>query len=187
MSGRFARIETPLAGLVLLQRRVIGDARGQLSRLFDADDMIELGWPAGVAQINQTMTAASGTVRGFHFQNPPFAEAKLVTCIRGRILDIAVDLRAGSPTFLKSHAAELSSENACSLLIPQGFAHGFQALTDDAMLIYAHSAPYCAEAEGGLNPLDPKLAIDWPLPPANLSPRDQSHPLIDDAFAGLTP
>ena len=187
MSGRFERIETAFAGLLLLRRRRIGDARGHLSRLFDAEDMAELEWPGGVAQVNETMTAKAGTVRGFHFQKPPFAEAKLVTCIRGRIVDIAIDIRRGSPTFLKSYAAELSAENASSLLIPQGFAHGIQALSDDVTLIYAHSAPYRGEAEGGLNPLDPALAIDWPLPPANISPRDQSHPLLDNTFTGLTP
>lgn len=179
--------DTPLAGLLLLRRRVIGDARGHLSRLFDAEDMAELGWPGGVAQINETVTVKAGTVRGFHFQRPPFAEAKLVTCIRGKILDIAVDIRKGSPTFLKHYATELSADNACSLLIPEGFAHGFQTLEDDVTLIYTHSAPYRAEAEGGLNPLDPRLGIDWPQVPHSLSARDQAHPFLDDAFAGLTP
>jgi dTDP-4-dehydrorhamnose 3,5-epimerase len=187
LSGRFEKTNTPLAGLLLLRRRVIGDARGHLSRLFDAEDMADLGWPGGVAQVNETVTLKAGTVRGFHFQRPPFAEAKLVTCIRGNILDIAVDIREGSPTFLKHYAAELSADNACSLLIPPGFAHGFQTLEDDVILIYAHSAPYRAEAEGGLNPLDPRLAIAWPQAPNSLSPRDEAHPFLDDAFAGFEP
>jgi dTDP-4-dehydrorhamnose 3,5-epimerase len=186
LTGRFERTETPLAGLLLLKRGVIGDTRGYLTRLFDAEDMSDLGWPGGVVQVNETFTAKAGTVRGFHFQRPPFAEAKLVTCIRGKILDIVIDIRAGSPTFLQSFSAELSAGNACSLLIPEGFAHGFQTLEADTTLIYAHSAPYRAEAEGGLNPLDPKLGIAWPLALVNLSPRDQAHPLLDDAFTGLT-
>ena len=187
MSGRFEKSETPLAGLLLLKRRVLGDERGHLSRLFDAEDMAELGWPGGIAQVNETVTVKAGTVRGFHFQRPPFAEAKLVTCLRGSILDIAVDIRRGSPTFLCYFVAELSAANACSLLIPKGFAHGFQTLEDDVTLIYAHSAPYRAEAEGGLNPLDPRLGIAWPQPPHDLSARDQAHPFLDDAFTGLTP
>jgi dTDP-4-dehydrorhamnose 3,5-epimerase len=148
--------------------------------------MIGLGWPGGVFQVNETQTAKAGTVRGFHFQHPPFAEAKLVTCIAGKIVDIAIDIRKGSPTFLQSFAVELSTENSCSLLIPEGFAHGFQTLEDNTTLIYTHSAPYRADAEGGLNPLDPRLGIAWPRPIENLSPRDQAHALIDDAFTGLT-
>ena len=100
-----------------------------------------------------------GTVRGMHFQRPPHAEIKLVTCTRGRILDVAVDIRAASPTFLQHFAVELSEDNACSLLIPKGFAHGFQALTDDVRMIYAHSRALCApSAEGGLNPLTRRSA-----------------------------
>lgn len=187
MSGRFDSIETPLSGLILLKRKRLADARGHLSRLFDAEGMAGFGWLSGIAQVNETVTLHAGTVRGFHFQRPPAAEAKLVTCLRGRVLDVAIDIRRGSPTFLDHYAVELSGENLHSLLIPEGFAHGFQALTDDVQLLYAHSAPYRAEAEGGLNPLDPKLGVTWPLPVINLSARDQSHPLLDAGFEGIVP
>lgn len=185
MSGRFQSTRTPIEGLILLKRQRLADARGHLSRLFDAEGMAAFGWTGGIAQVNETVTLNKGTVRGFHFQRPPFAEAKLVTCLRGAVLDIAVDIRKGSPTFLWHYAAELTGENMQSLLIPEGFAHGFQALTDDVQLLYAHSAPYRAEVEGGLNPLDPVLALPWRLPAANLSARDQNHPMIDDQFEGI--
>ncbi|MDB5524240.1 MAG: rfbC [Rhizobium sp.] len=187
MSGRFQASRTPIDGLILLKRQRLADARGHLSRLFDAEGMAGFGWNAGIAQVNETVTMAKGTVRGFHFQRPPYAEAKLVTCLRGAVLDVAVDIRKGSPTFLWHYAAELSEENMQSLLIPEGLAHGFQALTDDVQLLYAHSAPYRAEVEGGLNPLDPTLNISWPLPAEHLSPRDQNHPLIDARYEGFAP
>lgn len=185
MSGRFDATRTPLQGLILLKRKRLADERGHLSRLYDAEGLAGYGWLSGIAQVNETVTLAKGTVRGFHFQRPPFAEAKLVTCLRGAVLDIAVDIRRGSPTFLDHFAVELSEENLHSLLIPEGFAHGFQALTDDVQLLYAHSAPYRAESEGGLNPLDARLGIAWPLPVANLSARDKSHPMIDASFEGI--
>jgi len=128
-----------------------------------------------------------GTVRGLHFQHPPHAEMRLVSCIRGEVWDIALDIRRGSQTFMRWHAQNLSAANNCALLIPQGFAHGFQTLSDDAELIYCHSAPYNAAAEGGLNPQDPSLAIAWPLPIADLSARDAQHSMLDKAFTGIVP
>jgi dTDP-4-dehydrorhamnose 3,5-epimerase len=110
---------------------------------------------------------------------------KLVTCIRGEVWDVAVDVRAGSPTFLQWHAERLSPENGRALLLPEGFAHGFQALTDEAELLYCHSAPYVPGAEGGLNPRDPRLEIAWPLAITDMSARDAQHPLLDANFAGL--
>lgn len=185
MSGRFKSTRTPLEGLLLLARNRLSDERGHLSRLFDAEGMAAFGWLGGIAQVNETVTRKAGTVRGLHFQRPPFAEAKLVTCLHGAVLDVAVDVRLGSPTFLQHFATELSEDNALSLLIPEGFAHGFQALTDDVQLLYAHSAPYRAEAEGGLNVLDPALGIRWPLAVANLSARDTGHPMVADGFEGI--
>jgi len=120
-----------------------------------------------------------------HFQRPPHAEMKLVSCIRGEVWDVAVDLRVGSPTYLHWHAEQLSAENGFALLIPEGFAHGFQALTDDVDLLYCHSEAYTPAAEARLNPLDPKLAITWPLPVTELSVRDSQHPLLTAAFNGL--
>lgn len=183
--SRFAITELPLSGLKLVGRQRLGDSRGFLSRLFCAEELASAGWAKGLAQINHTFTARSGTVRGMHYQNPPHAEMKLVTCLRGEVWDVAVDLRAGSPTFLHWHAERLSAENGHALLIPEGFAHGFQALTDDVELLYCHSAAYAANAEAGLNSLDPLLAIRWPLPINELSIRDSQHPLLDEQFAGV--
>jgi dTDP-4-dehydrorhamnose 3,5-epimerase len=165
----------------------MGDARGFLSRLFCAEELRAAGWTGPIAQINHAHTARKGTVRGMHFQYSPHAETKLISCLRGEIWDVAVDIRAGSPTFLRWHAEILSADNGRALLIPQGFAHGFQAISDDAELIYCHSAPYNVEAEGGLNPRDPKLAIAWPLPLGEMSTRDAQRSILDDRFAGVAP
>ncbi|MBB4953159.1 dTDP-4-dehydrorhamnose 3,5-epimerase [Agrobacterium vitis] len=187
MSARFQPEPTAIAGLTVLARSRFGDERGFLSRLFCGEELPDLGWSGAVMQINETVTRFAGTVRGMHFQHAPFTETKLVTCVQGRILDVAVDLRQGSPTFLQHVAVELSEDNARSLLIPAGFAHGFQALSDNVRMIYAHSAPFRPEAEGGLHPQDPALAIAWPLPVQKLSARDERHPLIAREFEGLTP
>lgn len=178
---------TPLAlsGLQLVQRQRLSDSRGDLSRIFCAQELFEAGWTQPIAQINLTRTAHCGTVRGLHFQNPPHAEAKLVSCIRGEVWDVAVDLRRNSPTFLQWHAQLLSADNGCALLIPQGFAHGFQALADDAELLYCHSAAYAPQAEAGIHPQEPRLAIAWPRPVCDLSPRDASHAWLTDDFEGV--
>jgi len=183
--SRFTVTDLPLAGLKRVQRERLGDSRGFLQRLFCADELAMAGWIKPVAQINHTHTAKQGTVRGMHFQRPPHAEMKLVTCIQGQVWDVAVDVRSGSPTFLHWHAERLTAENGCALLIPEGFAHGFQALTDDVELLYCHSAAYAAQAEGGLNPLDPRLGIDWPLATTEMSARDAAHALITLAFEGV--
>ena len=183
--NRLDVVHLPISRLKLIQRQLIGDERGFLSRVFCAEQLAGAGWLGPITQINHTYTAKCGTVRGMHFQYPPHAEMKLVTCLRGEAWDVAVDLRAASPTFLHWHAERLSAENGAALLIPEGFAHGFQSLTDDVDLLYCHSAAYAPAAEGGLNPKDPKLAIAWPLPIAEMSPRDAGHPLIDDRFSGI--
>lgn len=184
---RFAAAATPLSGLMRVERRRIEDERGFLSRLYCRDELAGIGFAEPIAQINQTLTRVRGTVRGLHFQRPPHAEDKLVSCLRGEVFDVAVDLRAGSPTFLAWHGERLSADNGVSLYIPKGFAHGFQAMTDDCELLYLHSAAYAPEAEGALNALDPALAIAWPLPVADMSARDRGHPMVGADFAGIAP
>lgn len=186
MSKRFNILDTPLSGLQVLQRKPIGDSRGYLERLFCSEELQALAPGKHIAQINHTLTASRGTVRGMHFQRPPHAEIKFVSCLRGEVFDVAVDLRHNSPTFLHWHSELLSADNHRTLVIPEGFAHGFQTLTDDCEMLYFHTAAFQSEAEGGLNAQDPRLAILWPLPVAGLSPRDASHPFLDDNFAGLT-
>lgn len=182
---RFEISELPLAGLKRVVRKHLGDQRGFLSRIFCAEELAAIGWVKSIAQINHTYTAKMGTVRGIHFQRPPHAEMKLVSCIRGEVWDVAVDLRANSPTFLKWHAERLSEANGYAMLIPEGFAHGFQTLTDNVEMLYCHSEAYADGAEAGLNHHDPRLAIAWPLTIAEISSRDTGHPLITDKFKGV--
>jgi dTDP-4-dehydrorhamnose 3,5-epimerase len=138
-----------------------------------------------IAQINHTLTRRVGAVRGMHFQWPPHAETKLVSCLRGEVFDVAVDLRRHSPTFLQWHAEVLSPANQRSFLIPEGFAHGFQALAADCELVYVHSAPYVPEAEGAVSVRDPGLKIAWPLAISELSERDGRHPFLTPQFEGI--
>lgn len=187
MSMRFDIQNTPLSGLRILQRKPIGDSRGYLERLFCAEELQTISPGKPIAQINLTLTASCGTVRGMHFQRPPHAETKFVSCLRGEVFDVAVDLRHNSPTFLRCHAELLSADNHKTLVIPEGFAHGFQALTNDCEMLYFHTAPYQPGVEEGLNVQDPRLAIQWPLPVVELSPRDAAHPLLSYDFTGVTP
>lgn len=185
MSGRFDILATPIEGLRVLQRKPFGDSRGYLERLFCMDELKGLLAGRCIVQVNHTLTASRGTVRGLHFQHEPHAEMKFVHCLHGEIFDVAVDLRRGSPTFLHWHAALLRADNHKTFVIPEGFAHGFQTLSDDCELLYFHTAAWQQEAEGGLHPLDPRIAIDWPLPVAGLSPRDAAHPYLDANFDGV--
>jgi len=181
----FDFIPTPLAGLMLLQRKVNEDQRGFLSRFYCVEEFAQAGVSKPIAQINHTLTRKKGSVRGLHFQHPPHAETKLVSCLKGEIFDVAVDLRRGSPTFLLWHGEILSAANLKSLLIPEGYAHGFQSLTEDCELIYLHTATYHPESEYALNVADPLLNISWPLPIADLSERDRNHPFIGNAYQGI--
>lgn len=186
-TSRFEFTPTSLAGLTLVQRQATDDARGFFSRFFCDAEFRAAGLQKPITQINHTLTRKMGAVRGMHFQHPPYAETKVVICLRGKIFDVAVDLRKGSPTFLRWHAEILSAENRRSLLIPEGFAHGFQTLTGDCELIYLHTAAFRPEAEGALNAADPRLGIDWPLPISELSGRDKTHPFIGPDYVGVEP
>ena len=178
-------LPTPLAGLTVVRRTRVEDSRGFLDRIYSVADFVALGVPKPVAQINHTLTRRVGAVRGMHFQWPPHAETKLVSCVRGEVFDVAVDLRRHSPTFLQWHAEVLSSVNQRSLLIPEGFAHGFQALAADCELVYVHTALYAADAEGAVSVRDPTLKIAWPLPISELSERDSGHPFLTQEFKGI--
>jgi dTDP-4-dehydrorhamnose 3,5-epimerase len=185
MSGRFEISETPLAGVYVLQRRPVGDERGWLERMYCTTDLAELLGSRAIAQINRTLTASRATVRGMHYQVQPSAETKIVSCLRGAIFDIAVDVRRGSPTFLEWHAEMLSEENRRSLFVPEGFAHGFQTVVDDAEVLYLATAAYDPTLERGIHPLDPRVEIAWPLPVGRLSERDATHPPVGAEFEGI--
>jgi len=186
MASRFDFTATILNDLFVVQRKVIEDDRGFLSRFYCAEEFSQAGMNKPIVQINHTLTRKKGAVRGLHFQHPPHAETKLVSCLKGEIWDVAVDLRSDSPTFLQWHAEILSAANRKSLLIPEGYAHGFQALTDNCELIYLHTAAYHPESEGALNATDPKLGIAWPLAITEISDRDRNHKLIEQSFQGIT-
>jgi dTDP-4-dehydrorhamnose 3,5-epimerase len=176
---------TPVEGLVLVESPPQTDKRGFFTRLYCQNELGKLVGARQIVQINQSSTRAVGTVRGLHYQHYPHAEMKLVRCIKGKVWDVAVDLRAGSPTFLHWHAEELSAENAHMMVIPEGFAHGFQVLEEESELLYLHTALYAPSAEGGVRPTDPELSIVWPLAPQHLSDRDLNHPLLTSEFTGL--
>lgn len=184
-NNKFQVLPTPLHDLVLLKRQPLGDARGYLERMFCSSDLSAFLGDRKIEQINHTLTENAGTVRGLHYQNQPFSEMKFVSCLKGRVFDVAVDLRPGSATFLQHYAVELSEFNHLTLCIPEGFAHGFQTLTTHCEMLYFHSAPYSASHEAGLNALDPQLGIQWPLPIADRSSRDQQHPDITADFTGV--
>lgn len=180
-------IQTPLAGLTVVESVPHHDARGAFTRLFCARELEPLLAGREIAQINHSRTSTVGAVRGMHFQHPPHAEMKMVRCLRGRVWDVAVDLRAGSPTFLQWYAQELAPDESTMMVIPEGFAHGFQVLEPESELLYLHTEFYHPPSEGGLCHDDPRLAITWPLAAQDISPRDLYHPLLDDAFTGVTP
>jgi dTDP-4-dehydrorhamnose 3,5-epimerase len=185
--SRFDIVDTPLYGLRLIQRKLVEDHRGFLERLYCVQELESLLSGKGIVQINRSLTRQRGAVRGMHFQRPPHAETKIVSCLRGAVFDVAVDLRAGSSTYLDWHGEILSDDNHRTLLIPEGFAHGFQTLSDDCEMLYMHTAAYQPSSESGLNPEDPAVAIRWPLPISELSDRDRGHASIADGFDGMTP
>lgn len=178
---------TPLVGLYEIQHIPVADVRGRFTRLFCEQELLPLRSNLHFTQINLSETRGRGTVRGLHYQIPPAAEAKLIHCLRGRAFDVAVDLRKGSPTFLQWHAVELAEGNDRAIFIPEGFAHGFQALTDEVHLLYMHTASWTPACEAGLRHDDARLAIAWPQPVTTLSDRDRSYAPIDDAFGGVLP
>jgi len=178
MSTRFEISNTPFSGLKVLLRNPIGDHRGYLERIYCTRDLAELLNGRSISQINHTSSALRGTVRGMHFQQNPHAEMKFVSCLQGEVFDVAVDIRPESPTYLRYYAEILSGNNFKTLAIPEGFAHGFQTLTDYCEMLYLHTAPYVPSAEKGLNPSDPMLKIPWPLAIKEISAKDASHPML---------
>jgi dTDP-4-dehydrorhamnose 3,5-epimerase len=174
--------DTALAGVRIVTPRKLGDERGFFSEVYNEAKWREAGLPMRFVQDNHSLSSAAGTVRGLHFQAPPHAQDKLVRVVRGRILDVVVDLRRSSATFGRHIAVELSAENWVQLLAPIGFAHGFCTLTDDAEVLYKVSDFYSAAHDRGLAWDDPDLAIAWPLGSAGatLSDKDRRWPRLRD-------
>ncbi len=172
----------------LIKPRRFGDARGWFTETFHRDRYAEQGIACEFVQDNHSMSRDVGVLRGLHWQAPPFGQDKLVRCVRGRIWDVAVDARAGSPTFGKWVAAELSAENGWQLFVPVGFAHGFVTLAPDTEVEYKVSGLYAPQAEGGVIWNDPVIALPWPLPPGGpiLSPKDELLGALDPATTPFT-
>jgi dTDP-4-dehydrorhamnose 3,5-epimerase len=178
-------VETEIKGVDVVETAHVEDYRGSFTRFFCEFDLSSVMRGRRIVQINHSRTRAVGGVRGMHFQLPPHTEMKLVRCVKGRVWDVAVDLRAGSATLLKWHAQELTPRDANMLVIPEGCAHGFQALEAESELLYLHTAPYVPAAEGGVAHDDPQLSIAWPLPVTDLSARDRAYHPLPPGFAGL--
>jgi dTDP-4-dehydrorhamnose 3,5-epimerase len=176
---------TTIQDLLVAESHPRSDSRGSFSRLFCENELQGLVGIRRIVQINHSRTTTVGAVRGLHFQFPPVAEMKMVRCLKGRIWDVAVDIRQGSSSFLQYHYEELTPENGRMMIIPEGFAHGFQVLEENSELLYLHTALYTPEREGGIRHDDPSLSIAWPISLTDMSPRDLAHPLIDSNFQGI--
>jgi dTDP-4-dehydrorhamnose 3,5-epimerase len=177
--------ETALKGSFIISLEPYSDDRGWFARTYCKKEFAVIGHDKEWVQLNHSFTADKGTVRGMHFQHPPFSEIKMVRCIAGAVLDVIVDIRKDSPTFLQHISVNLSAANKQMIYIPMGFAHGFQTLEHNTELIYHHTEFYQPGVEGGLLYNDPLLNIQWPLPIQNISERDIKHSLLDNNFKGI--
>lgn len=184
MDKKLKITKTDFEELYIIEPNSFKDGRGTFSRVFCEDELKDIFY-FNIKQINHSFTKERGTVRGLHFQYEPYAEIKMVKCIKGSVLDVVVDIRKNSPTFLQYFSLELSEQNQKMIYVPKGFAHGFQTLEDDTELLYFHSNIYAPSEEGALNILDTKLNIKWPLDIINLSKRDKYHPFLTNEFEGI--
>jgi dTDP-4-dehydrorhamnose 3,5-epimerase len=178
------RVDTEIEGLVLIEPEVHGDERGFLLETFRTERWRELGVIEEFVQENHSRSTRRGTLRGLHFQTEP-GQAKLVRCLRGRIWDVAVDLRRDSPTYRRWEGHELDDERHRQLLVPAGFGHGFCVLSDVADVAYKLSSPYAPQTEGGIAWDDPEIAIEWPIADPILSERDRAAPRLEEIAASL--
>ena len=178
-------IQTEVDGLFVFTNVIPKDSRGSFIKFYSEQILQQSELDFKIAQVNLSITETRGTTRGLHFQMPPYNERKIITCVRGRVFDVILDLRRDSETFLKHKTFELDSKSGKSLYVPSGCAHGFQVLDGPAEMLYAHSEEYKPEFEAGVNPMDPLIQISWPLEIEIISDRDQSFPFLDKTFIGL--
>ncbi len=174
--------ETPLKGAFLIDLEKRGDERGFFARAFCAKEFAAHGLATHFVQVNNSLSATKGTLRGMHYQLAPKAETKLVRCIRGALFDVILDLRRGSPTFGRSFGAELTADNRRMMYVPKGFAHGFITLSDAAESFYLVDEFYAPEFERGVRWNDPKFNIQWPIQPVVISDKDRAHRDFDPAW-----
>ena len=175
------KIETNLPGVYIIEPQVHGDHRGYFMETYSAKTFADLGIDVVFVQDNQSFTAQKGTLRGIHFQNAPMAQAKLVRVTRGAVMDVAVDLRRGSPTYLQWQSVELSAENKRMLFIPRGFGHGFVTLTDDVEFCYKVDNPYSRSCDRGIRFDDPAIGVRWGVENPVLSKKDEEAPLLAES------
>ncbi len=183
-------LKTDIPGLLIIETVKHGDIRGWFVEHYNKERYVASGITNDFVQDNHSYSAKKGTLRGIHFQNDPYSQAKLVYCIRGKVLDIAVDLRKGSPTYLKHHAIELSEENSLQFLVPRGFGHGFITLTDDAEFVYKVDNPYAPDFDRSIRYDDPDIAIDWGKYLNGMDPilaeKDINAPFLKDSDINFT-
>jgi dTDP-4-dehydrorhamnose 3,5-epimerase len=178
-TGQFIIEQTQMGEIRVLKQKPFIDRRGEFTRLYCQDQFLSIGLKKPIVQINKSKTLKAGAIRGMHFQSGTSAEDKIVSCIVGQIFDVAVDMRPNSQTYLCWFGIELSAENHISMLIPAGFAHGFQSLETNSEIIYFVTQQYDNLAEVGVHPFDPKINIKWPLACTDISEKDESWPFID--------
>lgn len=176
---------TPLQGSYIINLEPYQDSRGWFARFYCKNEFKKIGHEKEWVQLNHSVTYKKGTLRGMHFQVHPYREIKMVRCIAGMVYDVIIDLRKDSSSFLHWFGTELSVANKKMLYIPEGFAHGFQCLSDNCELIYHHTEFYTPKAESGIRYDDPLINIQWPLPITEVSERDESHPQLDENFKGF--
>lgn len=174
-----------LTGAFVVEAEPFLDHRGAFARFFCEKELGDFLGDKHIVNVNFSRTKKKGALRGMHFQYPPTAEIKMVRCICGAVFDVIVDLRKGSPTFLKWFGVELTSANMKMLFIPEGFAHGFQVLHENSEILYLDTEFYSPEHEGTLNACDPTVGIAWPLEVTEISERDRQHRFIDSTFLGV--
>ncbi len=176
---------TPLAGSYIIELEPFTDERGWFARYFCKNEFSKIGHNKEWVQMNHSFTEHKGTIRGMHYQLDPHKEIKMLRCIVGAVYDVIIDLRQNSASFLQWFGTELSANNKRMLYIPEGFAHGFQSLTDDCELLYHHSAFYTSQAEAGIRYNDERINIKWPLPVTAVSARDSNHVFLNQNFKGI--
>ena len=173
-------IETEIPGVLIIETDVFGDHRGYFTETYSKPKYEKLGITVDFVQDNMSFSGQKGTLRGLHWQNPPYAQSKLVSCTKGKVIDVAVDIRKGSPTYGKWVSVELSAENKKQLLIPRGFGHGFVTLTDDVEFLYKADNYYASEADAGIRWNDPDVGVEWGVENPILSEKDKKNPFLKD-------
>ncbi len=180
-------LHTPLKDVYLIELEIFRDDRGQFLRQFCAKEFEKIGFIRPVVQINHSATTQKGSIRGLHYQAPPACEAKIIRCMKGTVFDVMVDLRPDSTSFLQWYGVELTDELPAMVFIPEGFAHGFQTLSDNVEMLYLHSDFYTPEHERGIRFDDPVLSINWPLDVTSISSRDLNFSMLNNDFKGILP